>query len=324
MSNRLTISSSPHIKDVTTIEQIMLDVIIALIPASMGAVYFFGVNAFMIIAISIITAIVTEAAMQKIRKQRVTINDLSAIVTGLLLALTLPPSAPLWIPIVGSFIAVGVIKQLFGGIGHNFMNPALGARIFLSISYTDIMTSWTAPLTDSTASATPLVALMTREEAAEIGSDSLINATSGESFFNLFIGNISGSLGETSFLLLLIGGIYLIYKNVISIKTPAIFIGSVALFAFLYSGFEIDYVIYHILSGGLIMGAMYMATDYATTPMSNKGRAIFALGCGILTSVIRIFGGYPEGVGFSIILMNLAVPLIDKYTRPKVFGEVKS
>ena len=313
MSDRLIVSSSPHLREDTSIQKIMFDVAIALIPATIASVYFFRAPAAMILLISIISCLVTEIVVQKIRKTPVTIHDGSALVTGMLLALNLPATVPLWLPVVGSVFAIGIVKQLFGGVGQNFMNPALAARIMLTISYADRMTGWVEPGVDAVSTATPLT-FVKDFTAVQAGAPS---------FVDLLIGNVGGSMGETSALLLIIGGIYLVYRNVITVKIPGVYILTVAIATLLYSGFDVQYMTFHLLSGSLMIGAIYMATDYASTPVTPRGRIYFALGCGILTATIRLFGGYAEGVGFSILLMNTMVPIIDRYTAPKVFGEVK-
>lgn len=317
MENKLIASSSPHIRSNESIDRIMRDVVIALLPATFAGIYFFRLGAVKVILLSVISAVVTEALIQKIRKQPITINDWSAVVTGLLLAFNVPATAPWWMCIVGSVFAIAVVKQMFGGVGHNFMNPALAARAMLLASWPVQMTAWVAPGADAVSTATPL-AIMKGAEAVGAKLPTI---------FDLFIGNIGGCVGETSALALILGGIYLVYRRVISPKIPLVYIGTVAVIMAAYSvftgGFDMVFVLQHLLSGGLMLGAIYMATDYASTPMTPKGHMIFALGCGIITSVIRLYGGYPEGVSYSIILMNVASPLIDKYTSPRVFGEVK-
>jgi len=312
MEERLFVSSSPHIRDGNTIQKVMLDVIIALLPATLGALYYFRINGAKIILLSVVTAVVAEAVFQKIRKQPITINDLSAVVTGLLLAFNIPSSAPWWIPVLGAVIAIVIVKQFFGGIGHNFMNPALAARIMLMVSYTGHMTSWVEPGADAISTATPLSFVKGLTEVPD----------KAPKLFDMLMGNIGGSLGETSAILLILGGIYLVYRGVISIEVPAIYIATVAVATLIFGQFDVYFMVYHLLAGGLMLGAIYMATDYASAPVTPKGRVIFALGCGILTSIFRLYGGYPEGVGFSILLMNIAAPLIEKYTSPRVFGEV--
>ena len=313
MDEKLIVSSSPHILDNDTTRNIMLDVIIALLPATVAALYYFKTNAAIIILLSVLSAVVSEAVYQKATNQPVTINDLSAVVTGLLLAFNLPASAPWWMPIFGSAFAIIIVKQFFGGVGQNFMNPALAARIFLTISYTGRMTNWVAPGVDAISTATPLDFVKGVNHVPS-GAPKLVD---------MLFGNTGGSLGETSAILLILGGIYLVYRGVISIKIPAIYISTVAIATLLFGNFDINFMMYHLLAGGLMLGAFFMATDYASAPITPKGRIIFALGCGILTSVFRLYGGYPEGVGFSILLMNIASPLIEKYTKPRVFGEVK-
>lgn len=313
MVDRLTVSSSPHIRSENTTQKIMLDVVIALLPATVAAIFFFRSNAAILIALSIATALATELIIQKIRRQPVSINDFSAVITGLLLALNIPASAPWWIPVIGSAFAIGIVKQLFGGIGQNFMNPALAARIFLTLSFTGPMTKWIKPGVDALTGATPL---------SFVKGVSAVPANA-PSLFDIGFGNISGSMGETSAILLALGGLYLIYRGVISITIPGIYIGTVAIITLIYGQFDMQFMLYHVLSGGLFIGAIYMATDYASSPVTKKGRIIFALGCGIITSMIRLFGAYNEGVGFAILLMNVAAPLIEKYTSPRAFGEVK-
>lgn len=313
MEEKLFVSSSPHIRDENTIHRVMLDVIIALLPAMLGALYYFRVNGAKIILLSVLTAVISEAVFQKIRKQPITINDSSAVVTGLLLAFNMPASAPWWLPVLGAIIAIVVVKQFFGGIGHNFMNPALAARIMLMISYTGHMTSWVKPGMDAISTATPLSFV---KGLAEVPSKA-------PKLFDMLIGNTGGCLGETSAILLILGGIYLIYRGVISIQIPAIYIATVAVATLIFGKFDVYFMAYHLLAGGLMLGAIFMATDYASAPVTPKGRVIFAFGCGVLTSIFRLYGGYPEGVGFSILLMNIAAPLIEKYTSPRVFGEVK-
>ncbi|MBN2259562.1 MAG: RnfABCDGE type electron transport complex subunit D [Clostridiales bacterium] len=311
MEKLLRVSSSPHIRSKETVSSIMRDVVIALIPATLAGIYFFGMNAAIIVAISIISAVATEAAMQSLRKKPITINDWSAVVTGLLLAMNLPASAPWWIPIIGAIFAIAIVKHAFGGLGSNFMNPALAARAFLVTSWPIEMTTWLAPGADAVTAATPLGLI---KEGGTAQLPSLMNAV---------LGNIGGSLGETSALLLILGGIYLLYRGVISVRIPAFYIGTVFILTFLLGGFDIFNSFYAIFVGGLMLGAIYMATDYSSSPITPKGQIIFAVGAGLLTTLIRFYGGYPEGVQFSILLMNIATPIIERYTAPKVFGGVK-
>lgn len=300
--------SYPYIKDNTSTSKIMLDVIIALIPAIIGSVYFFGLDALILIVVSILSCVGFEFLSQKGFKKPVRISDLSAVVTGILLAMNLPANAPYWLPIFGGFFAMFIIKECFGGIGNNFINPALGARALLMASWGSNMTSYIAP--DASTGATPLAIL-------KEGSGIL------PSMFDMSIGNIGGVLGETSTLLLLIGAIYLIIKGVIDWKIPLLYILSTAILLPIL-GVQIDLIPYHLLGGGLILGAFFMATDYATIPTTATGKIIFAVGCGVITALIRVIGSYPEGVSYAILIMNVATPVIDRYIQPKVFGEVKA
>ncbi len=313
-NTRFLVSSSPHIRSGETTWRIMLDVIIALMPALFAGVFYFGFGALTLTITAVVFAVATEAVMQKILGKPVTVNDLSAVVTGILIAFNVPATLPLWIAAVGSIFAIAVAKQCFGGLGFNFINPALAARAMLLASWPVRMTSWVAPGPDAVSTATPLALA---KEGAEAAGQALPD------IWSLIIGNVGGCIGETSVLALLIGFGYLLYRGVISYRIPVVYIGTVAVLSFLFGGFAPDIMIYHIFAGGLFLGAIFMATDYSTSPMSVKGQIIFAAGCGLLTSVIRFFGGYPEGVSYSILLMNLATPLIDKYTMPRKFGEVK-
>jgi Na+-translocating ferredoxin:NAD+ oxidoreductase subunit D len=313
MEQRLLLTSSPHIATNDTVSRVMLDVIIALLPATMGSIYFFGLPAFKLILVSIIAAVATEALIQKLTKKKISVGDFSAALTGLLLAMNLPPSAPAWIAVVGSAFAIGIAKQAFGGLGQNFINPALAGRAMLVASWPVIMTTWTAPGTDAMATVTPLAVLKPGSEVTE----------QLPSIMDAFIGNIGGSLGETSALLLLIGAAYLFYRGVISWRIPLTYIATVAVITLIASGGDVINMTYHLVTGGLMLGAFYMATDYSSSPVTVKGQIIFAIGAGFLTAIIRLYGGYPEGVSYSILLMNLVAPIIEKYTGPKVFGEVK-
>jgi len=301
------LSSAPHIRGTETVQRIMLDVLIALLPACVAAVYFFGASAFITILLCVGAALGTEAAIQFFVKKPVTVYDLSAVVTGVLLALNLPPTVPIYIPIVGSIFAVAIVKQCFGGLGNNFMNPALAARAFLLISWPVAMTTWFAPgAVDAVATASPLAVMA--------------NGGTLPSLMDMFTGNIAGCIGETSALALIAGGVYLLVRRVITWHIPVSYIGMVALIALLTG--DLYNVPFHLLAGGLMLGAFFMATDYVTTPVSPRAQIIFGLGCGGITMVIRLFGGYPEGVSFSIIFMNLLTPLLDKVFAPRKFGEV--
>jgi len=323
--NTLTVSSSPHIRSKESVSRIMLDVVLALIPAGIAAVLVFGWRVVLVIGISVFFAVATEALIQKLTKQPVTINDWSTVVTGILLAYNLPPTAPLWLPAIGSIIAIALVKQAFGGLGQNFMNPALAARAILLAAWPVQMTDWMIPGENAGGAATAVDALSsaTPLEILKAGAGDAVLP----SLWNAFIGNIGGCIGEVSSLALLLGAVYLLYRRVISWRIPFTYIGTVALLTWMFGGDGGLFTgngIYHIFVGGLILGAFYMATDYSSSPVTPKGQVIMGVGCGILTAVIRLLGGYPEGVSYSILIMNIATPLIDKYTMPRVFGEVKS
>lgn len=311
--HKLIATSSPHLKSGESVQGIMLDVIIALMPAMVGSVYFFGINALKLIFISVVSSVIFEALAQKAFKSPVTINNLSAVVTGILLAFNLPATAPWWIPVVGSAFAIIIVKQFFGGLGSNFMNPALAARAMLLTSWPAIMTNFVEPGADAVSKATPLAIM--KSGVSNVGADL-------PTLKDMFVGNIGGCLGETSALLLLIGAAYLLIKRVINWRTPTAYIVTTIIMLLLF-GVETELIPYHILSGGLILGAFYMATDYSSSPVTPLGQIVFGIGAGFLTALIRIKGGYPEGVSYSILLMNIATPLIEKFTRPKVFGEVE-
>jgi len=310
LENKLLVSSSPHIRSNESVKRIMLDVVIALTPAIIGSVYLFGLNALKLILISVVSSVLSEALIQKLFKRPITITDFSAAITGILIAFNLPASAPWWLPVIGSAFAIIVVKQLFGGLGANFMNPALAARAMLMTSWPVHMTNYTGTRPDVVTSATPL-SIMKYGTGAELPT-----------LRDMFIGNIPGVIGETSALLLLIGAAYLIIRKVIDWKIPVFYIGTTFIMLLLL-GVEPKLLPYHILGGGLILGAFYMATDYSSSPVTPLGRIIFAVGAGVLTAIIRIKGAYPEGVSYSILLMNVATPLIEKFTKPRVFGKVK-
>ncbi len=309
MESKITVSSTPHIRSNDTTSKIMFDVMLALLPATAVGIIFFGFSALLVVLTSVGAAVLFEYLFQRITKKTVTIGDFSAVVTGLLLALNLPSEVPLYVPIVGAFVAIVIIKQLFGGIGQNFMNPALGARAFLMASYPTAMTTFSV---DSVASATPLSALHEGAAFAPVPAD----------YMNAFMGNISGCIGEVSAIALLIGAAYLFYKKIITWHIPVSYLGTafVLFYVFGRNGLFTGLPLYELLLGGILLGAFFMATDYSSSPITPKGKIIFGAGCGIITVIIRTYGGYPEGVSYSILLMNLTVPLIDKYTRPRVFG----
>ncbi|MBN1622632.1 MAG: RnfABCDGE type electron transport complex subunit D [Endomicrobiales bacterium] len=304
--NNLIVATSPHVHAPINIQKVMGEVLIALIPAVIASLYFFRLYAFKVLFIATASSVFFEYIWQKVNKQPIRINDLSAALTGILLALTLPPTIPWWMIIIGSMVSVILGKQVFGGLGHNPFNPALVGRAFLQVSWPQAMTTWVTPF-DAVSTATPLA-------IKKLGLQEVI-----PSYFDLFLGNCSGSLGETSALALILGGIFLIKREHIFAITPFTYIIT---FIIGILAFGQD-VLFHVFSGGLMLGAFFMATDPVTTPMSKQGKFIFGLGCGILTVLIRLKGGFPEGVCFSILIMNMTVPLIDKYTIPKPFGVKK-
>jgi len=313
MESRFYVSSSPHIRSKQTVKSVMRDVLIALMPATLWGVYIFGLNALFIVLVSIGAAVLTEYLIQRfMRKQKTTIGDLSAVVTGLLLAMNVPSTAPLWIPIIGSVFAIAIVKQAFGGLGHNFMNPALAARAMLMASWPVQMTNWVTPGADAVSTATPLAII---KAGTDLGSL--------PSLWDAFVGTMAGCIGETSALLLVLGGIYLLVRGVITIRIPAVYIGTVFVLSLLFTGFSVMDSLYGLVAGGLMLGAFFMATDYSSSPVTPMGQWIFAIGCGLITTVIRFKGGYPEGVSYSILLMNVATPLIEKYTAQRVFGGSK-
>lgn len=341
----LTVSYWPHIRDKENTPYIMCQVLWGLFPAALAAIYFFGLAALAQIVTCILFAVGTEAVFQIATRRPVRINDLSAVVTGLLLAFCLPPTLPLWISALGAIFAIFVVKQLFGGLGFNIFNPALSARAFLVASWPVAMTTWLLPLStanqawwnlpaklfsltglvklDGLTGATPLG--MVKEPALYVNAAfvdvlSKINWSSQWlTYKTLFLGNIGGCLGETSALALLIGAAYLFWKKIISWPIPVSYLGTVAIFALLLGRDPI----FHLLSGGLILGAFFMAPDYVTSPLTSSGRLIFGAGCGVITMLIRCFGGYPEGVAYSILLMNSVTPMIDYYVKPTPLGQVK-
>ncbi len=307
MDNKLIVSSSPHIGAKTKTRNIMLDVIIALIPALIASVVMFGPRTIVVICATVAASVLAEYVCRKVMKRNNTVGDLSAIVTGLLLAFNLPSGIPIWMAVLGGVIAIVVVKQMFGGLGQNFVNPALAARIILMVSFPTAMTTWLAPMSwkaDAVTTATPLALI------AGGNTDQL------PGYLDMFLGNRGGCLGETCVLALLIGGIYLIARKVISPIIPVVYIGVVAIFSAILG----QDPLMQILSGGLFLGAFFMATDYVTSPLTNKGKVIYAIGCGLLTVMIRTFGSLPEGVSFSIIIMNILTPHIEKLTMPRAFG----
>ena len=323
MAKKLTVSASPHMRSKETTTGIMLDVIIALIPALVMCVVYFGLRALVLTAVCVVSCVAFEYISRVVMKRNNTIGDLSAVVTGLILAFNLPATLPFWMAVIGSLIAIVVVKQMFGGIGQNFVNPAMTARIILMTSFPTAMAKWVVPFTDTwsadaVTSATPMATLATLKPLdVSAAADALPSLT------DMLIGKHGGSMGEVCSIALIIGGLYLIARKVISPIIPFTFIGTVAVFMFLIGKGNMDFVAYELLGGGLMLGAFFMATDYSTSPINKKGKIIFGIGCGLITSLIRIFGSLPEGVSFSIILMNILVPHIENMTTPKPFGAVK-
>lgn len=286
----------------------MLDVAIAMLPATAFGVFHFGFHALLVVLVTVLACVLSEYIYEKLMHKPNTIGDCSALVTGMILALNMPPEIPLWIPALGGIFAIIVVKQLYGGLGQNFMNPALAARCFLLISFAGKMTDFSYSGFDSMSGATPLATLKSG------GSVDLAA---------MFIGDIPGTIGEVSTIALLIGAIYLLARKVISIRIPGTYILTVAVFALLFGGhgFDVNYVLAHLFGGGLIFGAFFMATDYVTSPITPQGQIVFGILLGVLTGLFRIFGGSAEGVSYAIIISNILVPLIEKVTLPKAFGK---
>lgn len=314
MSELLHVSSSPHIRSKLKTENIMLYVVIALLPASLFGIYNFGLKALLLILISVGTCVAAEAAYEKLMHKKCTIKDMSAVVTGLLLALNLPSSASWWMPVLGGVFAIIVVKQLFGGLGQNIMNPALAARCFLLLSFTGQMTNF-APtngfsniVVDATSGATPLAVLKAGGEV---------------DVMSLFIGNCTGTIGETSALALLIGAAFLLYMKVIDLRIPLTYIGSFLVYIIIFGGhgFDPNFILGHLFGGGLMLGAWFMATDYVTTPITKKGQLVYGVVLGLLTGLFRCQGASAEGVSYAIIFSNLLIPLIERVTVPTAFGK---
>ena len=305
---KLLVSSAPHITGKDSTASLMRDLIIAMVPAMAASVFFFGVQTLILTAVSVLACVAFEYLYEKMLKKPITVGDLSAAVTGILLAFNCPPTLPLWTVVVGAFFAIIIVKQLFGGLGYNFANPAIVARIILGLGYTGLMTSWTFPATvsgDAVASATPL---------AVYAAGGTVN------YLDMFVGSTGGVLGETSALALLLGFVYLVVRKVISPTIPVTYVATVAVLAVVLG---VDPVVY-VLGGGLLLGAIFMATDYVTSPYTEKGKIIFGIGLGLITVIIRRFGSMTEGVSYAILLMNLVVPYINKATRQKPLGAPKA
>ena len=303
MSKLLNVSSSPHVRSNETTQSIMMDVAIAMLPATAFGVFQFGLHALLVLIVTIAACVLSEYVFEKITKRPCTISDFSAVVTGMILALNMPPEIALWIPALGGVFAIIIVKQLYGGLGQNFMNPALAARCFLLISFTGQMSAFTL---DGWTGATPLAVLKTGE-SVDVAA--------------MFIGKIPGTIGEVSVIALLIGAAYLVVKKVITLRIPLTYILTTAVFVFIFGQQDLNYVLAHICGGGLIFGAFFMATDYVTSPITPKGQIVFGILLGILTGLFRIFGGSAEGVSYAIIISNLLVPLIERFTLPTPFGK---
>lgn len=301
----LNVSSSPHVRDNSSTKSIMRDVVIALIPATLVGIYNFRISALLVILTTCVTCVLSEYIWQKCMKQPITTNDFSALLTGLLLALNLPATIPLWMCVIGGVFAIIVAKQMFGGLGQNFMNPALAARCFLLISFTGKMTTFTL---DGVSGATPL-AVLKNGGSVDVAA--------------MFLGRIPGTIGEVSVVALLIGAVYMLVKKVITIRIPAAYILTFSVFVLLFGGhgFDLNYLAAHLCGGGLIFGAFFMATDYVTSPLTPNGQIVFGVLLGCLTGLFRLFGGSAEGVSYAIILSNIVVPLIEKVTLPTAFGK---
>ena len=308
MENKLHVSLSPHIHSSNSTQKTMLDVIIALVPASIAAVILFGVPALIVIAVCVVSAVAGEALFNLAVKKEQTVGDLSAVVTGLILALNLPANVPLWQAAVGSLFAIIIVKGIFGGLGKNIVNPAIAARVFMLIAFGSMTAAVFPEGMDSASGATPL---------SDLANDQTVN------LMDLFLGKCGGALGETCALALLIGGIYLIVRKVITWQIPVAFIGTTFLFTLAVEGGNLEATLAWVLSGGLMIGAFFMATDYVTSPSTAKGKLIFGIGAGVITVLIRFWGGYPEGVSFAILLMNIVNPYIDSMTQRKLFGGKK-
>jgi len=305
VSDNFNISSSPHIRSKVTTNNIMLMVLIALLPSTIFGIYNFGIKALIVVLVTTVTAVLTEFVYEKLMHKKITIGDYSAAVTGLLLGLNLPASAPWWMAALGSIFAVLVVKQLFGGLGQNFMNPALGARCFLLISFTGRMTDFAV---NSYTGATPLAQLKAGESVDTM---------------KMLIGNISGTIGETSVIAIMIGAIFLLLIGVIDLRIPGTYIVTFVIFILLFGGhgFDPQFITAHLCGGGLMLGAWFMATDYVTSPITKNGQILYGICLGVFTGLFRLFGGSAEGVSYAIIISNLLVPLIEKVTLPKPFGK---
>lgn len=325
INKKLVVSASPHFRAKDTTRSIMLDVIIAMIPALVASVILFGVNSLILTAVSVVSCVVFEYLSRKVMKRHNTIGDLSAVVTGMLLAFNLPSTMPVWMVIIGAFVSIVIAKQFFGGIGNNFVNPALIGRIVLMASYPTQIGNFESPFAyktvDAVTTATPLAQMTNVYSAGNMGV--ALDSANLPSLSDMFLGVKGGCLGEVCILALVIGFLYLVIRKVISPVIPLVYVGTVAVSMLVAGKGNFEFMAYQIMAGGLVLGAVFMATDYTTSPVSFKGKIIYAIGCGLLTSLIRIFGSLPEGVSFSIIIMNILVPHIEHLTTARPFGEVK-
>lgn len=337
---KFIISSSPHLLETDSTRSIMWTVSIFLMPACIFGIYVFGLYAGLVVLSSIISSLVSEALSQIVRKRRITIDDGSAFLTGLLVGMNMPPSVPLYIPIISSMFAIIIVKQAFGGLGQNWANPAIAARVFALVAWSKQMTTWQTPfVADSLTTATPLLALksalLEKGSSVSTGPIQLLQSLPPDflrtdvTYLKLFFGYKGGCIGEISVFLLLLGALYLIIRKIITLDIPLSYIGSVALISWVFDGtrFGLGFFqgdpLFHILTGGLVLGAFFMATDMVTTPITIKGRIIFGIGCGIITMLIRMFGGLPEGVSLSILFMNMLTPAIDRFIKIKPLGFYK-
>jgi len=326
---KLIVSPSPHIHGELSTRRIMGDVLIALSPAMLVSILFFGFSAVKLLLVGAVSCIVLEYLIQKfILKTEVTVSDCSAAVTGVLLALNLPPSAPWWVVVIGSIVAIGIVKMTFGGLGQNVFNPAIVGRIFLLVSFPVIMTDWTLPQgfvsagADAFSGATPL-SVVKEGLANGMTTDQIFAANPGLSYGQMLFARVGGSAGEASALALIIGFLYLMVRKVVKPTIPVAVVGTVFVFSGIFWLIDPSHYtdpVFNILTGGVLLGSIFMATDYVTSPMSTRGQIVYGAGIGILTVLIRFFGSYPEGVSFAILIMNAVVPLLNKYMRPARFG----
>lgn len=322
----LTVSPSPHVRSSSTVTRIMLDVIIACIPSLIAAVILFGYRVLAVTAVSVGTCMLAEWVSRKVMKRHNTLGDLSAIVTGLLLAFNVPSNIKLWMVAFAACVAIIVVKQFFGGIGMNFVNPALIGRIVLLASFPTAMSNWEQPLswrTNVVTTASPLSEIGNLFNAGDVSKKAIAGVENMPSLLDMFLGKRSGSLGEVCAMALLLGFIYLLIRKVIKPTIPVFYVGTVAVIMLIAGKFSLTFLAYEIMAGGLLLGSIFMATDYTTSPVNFKGQVIYAIGCGLITSVIRLFGSLPEGVSFAIIIMNILTPHIENLTSPKPFGTEK-